>query len=113
MTRGAASFSLFSIIFREPFPAHADLSRLQREFLGEAGEACGAEGPKDRDPRRDARQKAFVIQVKHYLGRLRLLQRPKLIRLFHSSAADAKCLKADPIMRWVACVCRRVLWCCT
>lgn len=55
-------------------------------------------GDVEHDPRWE-RQKAMVVRVKHYLDRLDLLQRPKVFRLFHSSAVDAKCLKADPIMR--------------
>lgn len=100
---------LFS--FREPFPAHVNLFRLRREFMGNTGGAGKECGDMGRDPRHE-RQKALVVRVKHYLERLGLLQRPKVLRLFHSSAVDTKCLKADPIMRsdgWVGGVAGSVL----
>ena len=46
----------------------------------------------------------YPERVRHYLGRLRVLPRPKVNRLFHGSATDAKCLRADPIMRRVVMV---------
>lgn len=99
-----------SAFSREPFPTHADVHRLHREAFGVATDS--ASGNNDRDGGggclgipgddgdvRRTRQREFVERVRHYLGRLRVLQRPKVSRLFYSSVVDAKCLKADPIMR--------------
>ncbi|CAM9935602.1 unnamed protein product, partial [Phaeothamnion confervicola] len=60
------------ILVRAPVPPHADVFRL---------------GAADR------------AAVRHYLGRLGRLVEPKVNRLMHRSAADAKCLRADPVMR--------------
>lgn len=84
--------------FRDPFPADVNLFRLNREFMGSTVEDGKEGGDMECDPRWE-RQKSMVVRVKHYLNRLDLLQRPKVFRLFHSSAVDAKCLKADPITR--------------
>ena len=99
---------MFTLSFfsREPFPAHVDIRRLSLHNGGGSdsgggggdgvgdGVGVGGSGNPLRVPLRD-----YPERVRHYLGRLGVLQRPKVNRLFHGSATDAKCLRADPIMR--------------
>ena len=107
---------------RDPFPAHVDIHRLRSEvrYTGAPGASgsMGGEGDGNGTSCGDAsasssagagavaaaalrakRQRGFVERVRHYLWQLGVLQRPKVHRLFHSSAVDAKSLRADPIMR--------------
>eukprot|EP00752_Nemacystus_decipiens_P011698 g10381.t1 len=107
-------------LVRDPFPAHVNIHRLRREFRytgapTRKGNMCGAEGGSDTSgdtvsasvaaaaeaatAARARRQRGFVERVRHYLWQLSVLQRPKVHRLFHSSAVDAKSLRADTIMR--------------
>lgn len=112
---------------RNPFPLHVDVHRLKREApyggggggggdannAGENGSRGGGEdgGGEGTNPAPTVaaaaatalgvarRQRKFTERVRHYLGRLQVLQRPKVNRLFHHSAVDAKSLKAHPVMR--------------
>ncbi|CAM9323212.1 unnamed protein product, partial [Ectocarpus sp. 8 AP-2014] len=102
-------------LVRSPFPDHVDIKRLG---AGGEGVPCGTStggstpggGPAAAAAAAAAanaaaanaalkRRRGFVERTRHYLRRLRLLQRPKVHRLFHPSAVDAKSLRADPIMR--------------
>ncbi|CAN0152868.1 unnamed protein product, partial [Laminaria digitata] len=97
---------------REPFPAHVDIRRLSIDSVnggggggGGIGGGGGVRGGGGVDSGGGGGSSGegvdYPERVRHYLGRLRALQRPKVNRLFHGSAMDAKCLRADPIMRRV------------
>ncbi|CAM9352570.1 unnamed protein product [Pylaiella littoralis] len=105
-------------LIRDPLPPHVDINRLYREAPcggpaggganGSTSEAGGGADytktagvtttPAAAASLRAERQRGFVERVRHFLERLRVLQRPKVNRLFHPSAVDAKSLRADPIM---------------
>eukprot|EP00611_Tribonema_gayanum_P026324 TRINITY_DN623_c0_g1_i5.p1 TRINITY_DN623_c0_g1~~TRINITY_DN623_c0_g1_i5.p1 ORF type:complete len:740 (-),score=188.92 TRINITY_DN623_c0_g1_i5:61-2280(-) len=66
-----SEWAMNAVLVPKTLPPHVDVGRLRPE----AREA-----------------------VRHYLHRTKALAEPRVHRLFHASAVDAKCLRADPIM---------------